>query len=175
MEKGWKLFEYGLRTPADGRQKWQRALYKPFSHQQLPIWDGNLTTKSRLLILEEQAIGDVMMFASLIPLYIDKFESIGLLISDRLFAIYKRSFSHFVDSGVMKIYSKSTFKASPINPRDYDFQIPIGSLIQYFTSLLGKSSANKPVLCADPKLSEDLRQKYLSKFPMAKQIIVIRW
>ena len=32
---GWKLFEHGLRTPADGVQRWQRALYKPFSFNKI--------------------------------------------------------------------------------------------------------------------------------------------
>ena len=31
--EGWKLFEFGLRTPAAGPQKWQRALKKPFMHR----------------------------------------------------------------------------------------------------------------------------------------------
>ena len=40
LSRGWQLYEYGLRTPADGKQRWQRAMRKPFAFTELPIWRG---------------------------------------------------------------------------------------------------------------------------------------
>ena len=37
FSEGWSLFEYGLVTPAKGKQKWQ-LLLKPFSEDQIPLW-----------------------------------------------------------------------------------------------------------------------------------------
>ena len=37
FSKGWKLFDYGLITPADGPQRWQRALFKPFDSQEIMV------------------------------------------------------------------------------------------------------------------------------------------
>ena len=42
LVRGWQLYEYGLRTPANGKQRWQRALRKPFPASALPIWRGSL-------------------------------------------------------------------------------------------------------------------------------------
>ena len=62
FDEGWKLFENGLQTPADGRQRWQRSLPKPFNNHDIPLWRGQSLQHQRLLLLEEQAIGDAMMF-----------------------------------------------------------------------------------------------------------------
>ena len=63
---GWRLFEFGLRTKAAGPQKWQRAMPKPITNEQCTVWRVKLSNK-RLLLLEEQAIGDVMKFMTLAP------------------------------------------------------------------------------------------------------------
>ena len=52
---GWRLFDYGLRTPAKGPQKWQRALPKPFTGEQIPLWRGTSLSGKSILLLEEQA------------------------------------------------------------------------------------------------------------------------
>ena len=38
MKLGWQLFDHGLNTPAEGAQKWQRALFKPFSSAKVKPW-----------------------------------------------------------------------------------------------------------------------------------------
>ena len=98
FQRGWSLFDWGLRTPADGAQKWQRALIKPFSSNDLPIWRGQNGDGKSLLLLEEQAIGDVMQFLTLfhssqrIPNYFD-FDYIAckLYTSDHLKRFMKAS------------------------------------------------------------------------------------
>ena len=64
--KGWKMYDYGLRAPCSGPQRWQRALAKPFTASQVPIWRGENLGGRSLLLLEEQGIGDAMMFLTLI-------------------------------------------------------------------------------------------------------------
>ena len=91
--------DYGLRTPAKGSQKWQRALPKPFTGEQIPLWRGTSLSGKSILLLEEQAIGDVMQFLTLIPDIIEEAAKTSILVSDRLFAIYCRSFDQYVQSG----------------------------------------------------------------------------
>ena len=63
---GWQLFDSGLRAPAPGPQAWQRALPKPFTHSEIEIWRGENLAGKNLLLLEEQAVGDVMQFMTLL-------------------------------------------------------------------------------------------------------------
>ena len=103
--RGWDLFENGLQTPAPGAQRWQRALPKPFNLSQIQLWRGESLGGKSILLLEEQAIGDVMMFLSLIPRLLSEAKTISLLLPDRLIEIYKRSLAGFLESGSCFIFS----------------------------------------------------------------------
>ena len=50
FEMGWKLYEHGLRTPCEGKQRWQRSLYKPFSTGKVTMWKGESLNKKRILL-----------------------------------------------------------------------------------------------------------------------------
>ena len=67
FEMGWKLYDYGLITPADTAQRWQRSLYKPYSFNKIKLWKGESLRDKKLLLLGEQGIGDSMMFITLLP------------------------------------------------------------------------------------------------------------
>ena len=157
---GWKLFEFGLRTKAAGPQKWQRAMPKPFTNDQCTVWRGeNLVDKS-ILLLEEQAIGDVMQFMTLVPDLLKEARHIGLLINDRLFAVYQRSFDHFIKNNSISVWSFSDFQKGLLKPVDYDYQSPMGSVCQYRFSDIRLFGRNSPILKADPLATKELVQKY---------------
>ena len=78
FETAWKLFEWGLRCPAAGRQRWQRAIKKIFTHQQVAVWRGESLRGCRLLLLEEQAVGDTMMFITLLPNLLEQTDHVGI-------------------------------------------------------------------------------------------------
>ena len=135
FEEGWKLFEFGLRATAHGPQKWQRALPKPFTSDQCPVWRGEPLVAKSLLLLEEQAIGDVMQFLTLLPNLLDEAEKIYLLLSNRLVPVYRRSFSDDINNRefVMLLLMISLWKNLS---EFFDFQSPIGSVCQYrFTDI----------------------------------------
>ena len=56
FDRGWKYYEYGLRAPCSGPQRWQRSLAKPFTSTQLQLWRGESLKGKRLLLLEEQGL-----------------------------------------------------------------------------------------------------------------------
>ena len=61
---------------------------KPFTNEQCTIWRGEKLYNKRLLLLEEQAIGDVMQFMTLIPDLLEEAHHVGVLINNRLVEVY---------------------------------------------------------------------------------------
>ena len=172
LEIGWKYFEYGLRTPADGAQKWQRALIKPFSSSELPLWRGEPGSNKSLLLLDEQGIGDVMMFATLIPTLFDEFNLIGLIVPKRLFPIYKRSFAKDIELGKIVLYTQKDILDKVIPLKRFDFQVPIGSVCQHRFTSTQSYSPRTPILKCDDQLKRQLRDQYLTHGAQAPKLLV---
>ena len=169
LVRGWQLYEYGLRTPANGKQRWQRALRKPFSASALPIWRGESLVGKRLLLLEEQAIGDVMMFLTLLPSLIEEAASIDLMLSERLVPIYRRSLG---DSVTILTYSEA--HKGGFAPHDYDFQSPLGSICQHRSNI--DSYAAYYYLAIKNSRRDQLRNEYLNAGSKpADRLIGISW
>ena len=175
FERGWPLFEHGLRTPADGQQKWQRALAKPFSASELPLWRGQYDLSQRLLLLEEQAIGDCMMFISLVPALLSEMKHVGLFISPRLEEIYKRSFSHEISSDKISIFTKNNLLDNSIAPCDFDAQAPIGSICQHRFVNINSYSPRVPILLANEIMANKLRARYLVDCRSPKPLVGVSW
>ncbi|KZR73253.1 hypothetical protein [Prochlorococcus marinus] len=170
FERGWKLYEYGLVVHAKGLQRWQRALEKPFSNQQLPLWRGESLAGKHLLVIEEQGVGDVMMFMTLIPRIRDEASSLTLLLSDRLKPIYTRS----LDSSY-NIITRYDIKEGRYSPGDFDLSTPLGSICQYRFTHLSQYAPKVPILTPNYSRSKDLRQKYLNQTSKAEKLIGISW
>ena len=133
-----------LQTPCAGKQRWQRALAKPFSSDQLPLWRGESLLGKHLLLLEEQAVGDVMMFSTLLDSLIVESCSVSLFLSSRLIPIFRRSYSDELTAKKLFIYSKEDYNSGVLLPSLFDFQSPIGSVCPisfYFNEILFTSSS----------------------------------
>jgi len=175
FDLGWKLFDYGLRAPSSGQQRWQRALAKPFSYSDLSIWKGEDLTNSRLLVLDEQGIGDVMMFVTLLPKIIDEARFVGLLLNDRLYEIYQRSFASYIDTGKLVIYRHRDCHQSILQASSFDFQCPMGSVCQYRYNHPSKFGFTSPILISDKFKSSTLKKKYLNCSSNQFKLIGISW
>ena len=149
FETAWKLFEYGLRAPAVGRQRWQRHLKKVFTHQELPLWRGDSLKNRRLLLLEEQAIGDTMMFLTLLPTLVRQSPHIGIVLSARLLPIYRRSCQSWIKAGRVSVWSHDDVATGRLFPDQFDCQSPVGSICQYLANSIESFSPHTPVLTAD--------------------------
>ena len=177
FEDGWKLYEYGLRTKANGPQKWQRALPKPFSVESCAIWRGEALADKRILLLEEQAIGDVMQFMTLLPSLIDEASHVSVLINNRLVKPYRRSLQKFISSGKLSICSFEDFKNGALESKSFDYQSPLGSICQHRFVDITKYGQSSPILIPNSSLVAVLRDKYLAdsgKHPVSK-IVGISW
>ena len=175
FSSGWKMFEYGLQAPAEGPQRWQRALTKPFTSSQLPLWRGESLRGKKLLVLEEQGIGDGMMFLTLLPRLIDEALSLTVVITKRLYAIYTRSFESYIKAGSLKIITMVDLRELRYSFSDFDFQTPIGSICQYRYLDISSYSPAVPVLKPNLKLSVSLKQSYSNILRPSNKIIGISW
>ena len=175
FKRGWRLFEHGLRTPANGQQRWQRALVKPFTVSELPLWRGVYNPSQRLLLLEEQAIGDVMMFMTLIPRLLEETRHLGVFLSPRLESIYKRSFADEIKKNVISIYTKDDLFSGRLLANMFDRQIPIGSVCQHRFERVEDYAPRVPILIADQLQSDQLRTEYLAFNQNPKRLVGISW
>jgi hypothetical protein len=175
MKRGWKLFEHGLRTPAHGQQRWQRALVKPFNADELPLWRGELLPSQRLLLLEEQAIGDAMMFLTLVPRLLEETSHIGIYLSPRLRTIYCRSFAEEINQGRVSIYTKNDLLSGRLLASNFDRQSPLGSICQHRFERVENYSPRMPMLSADESQTAQFRSEYLSVNNTPKRLIGVSW
>lgn len=175
FERGWKLFDHGLRTPADGQQRWQRALLKPFTSCDLPLWRGQHDPMHRLLLLEEQAIGDCMMFLSLVTSLLSELKYIGLFISPRLVDIYKHSFAKEISQKKIFIFTKDDLANGNLKASDFDSQIPLGSICQHRFTTIDSYAPRVPVLSVDEELVRKLRDGYLCYGNQPKLLVGVSW
>ena len=165
FSEGWELYEHGLQVKAEGPQRWQRALKKPFTPEEIPFWKGEDLNKRRILLLAEQGIGDAMMFATLIPSLIREGAKVFFLPGERLTAIYTRSMPD------VKILSKDDLKHGRYSFKDFDYQTPIGSICQYRFPKLEDYGPQRKLLKAEKSISKKIKEKYSDGRP----IIGISW
>lgn len=176
--QGWSLFDHGLRAPAVGSQKWQRALTKPFTDAEVPIWRGQSLQGKRLLLLEEQAVGDAMMFFSLVPDLLSTVKSISIFVSKRLLPIYKRTFDELISSGKVSVCSKADVSSGVLTSAHLDYQSAVGSILQYRYSSFDQLPAQPLQLIPPVDTAQKLRKKYLSSLPTTKEppvLVGISW
>lgn len=160
FKDGWRLYEHGLQVPAQGPQRWQRALKKPFTPAEVPLWRGESLKGKKLLLLGEQGIGDSMMFATLIPKLQEEGAKITLFPGERLVNIYRRSLLN-VNVLSSKDLSKAHQKSS-----DFDYQSPLGSICQYRFHQFSDYGACRSFLKADPIQTAELRERYCDGRPL---------
>ena len=175
FKAGWKLFEHGLLTPAPGPQRWQRSLAKPFSDEEITLWRGESLKGKSILLLEEQAIGDAMMFLSLISSLAQEAQNIGILLCDRLVPIYRRTMSACKSLAHCTVYSHSDYAKGILQSRLFDVQSPIGSMCQYRFSKIHQYSPQSPCISAREEIASKLRQSYLNGASSETKLIGISW
>lgn len=125
---------------------------KYYRNYGFPEWDGS--PDKTLIVYGEQAIGDEILFASMLP---DLIKMSKLVIFDshpRLVDIFRRSFPEIPVYGTRKCPELQWVN----NHKPIDAQISIGSLLKYLRTD-GTNFPGTPYLKADPKLVEFYKQK----------------
>ncbi len=120
FEQSWKLFDSRLLIEKN------KDKLNYFDLVKNNLFDGLIINQNdKLLILREQGIGEEVLFSSVYPEIINRFENIKIEADKRLVSIFNRSFEKkiFVEDGY---YSNST------RVSDFDKITYAGSLIKFF-------------------------------------------
>lgn len=158
---GWRFYDYGLLASAPGKQRWQRALTKPFSDQEIPIWRGESLQGKNLLLMEEQAIGDAMMFMTCLPDLLPRLNHITIFLSHRLAPIYKRTFKDLIVQGKIHVCTKQDVIDGSLIASNFHYQSALGSIIQYLYNSFQDLAESSLQIYPSARLSNSLRSKYL--------------
>ena len=171
MKSGWKLYDHGLVVPTNTPQRWQRCLQPIFSYKDIPIWQGSDIAGKNILIYAEQAIGDTIMFATLLPM-IDSRATIYFLPGKRLHGVFSK-YSQMPKN--IKYVTRDEVRS--LGSSHFTYQIPVGSLPKFFIdSYESYTPPQNPILNIPSKLSRKLRKKYLDHSRQKAPLVVgISW
>ncbi len=149
LEKGWELYDYGLQV-IDSRARIPRRKFSK------PMWQGQKQTEKTLLIWREQGLGDELRFFGLVSETIPFFKKVIIECDARLVKLLQHAFptaevrqQMFITKadGCYSLYE------------DFDFHIPVGSLMRFFRKDLKDFERAKPYLIADEDLRADFRNR----------------
>ena len=119
----------------------------------LPIWRGEPLTGKRLLLLEEQAIGDVMMFLTLLPGLLEEATSVDLMLSTSV-PLHRRSLALCEDMDHADA-QKGKLVAETV-------QSPLGSVCQHRYTKIESYAKRVPMLSFNTPRRDKLRNDYLN-------------
>ena len=171
--RGWDLFN-GLQTPAPGPQRCKELCLSLSILIKLSCGEVNHTLV-KIFTFEEQAIGDAMMFLSLLTRLLTEAKSISVLLPDRLIPIYKRSLKDHIDQGVCSVVSHSDVTSGQIQPENFDYQSPMGSICKYRFQTISDYSPCVPCLSPLRSHVSELREQYLRNSTPDTKLIGISW
>jgi tetratricopeptide (TPR) repeat protein len=132
-----------------------------------PEWRGEKPAGEKLLLWSCQGIGDVVMFASLLPWVLAQDIKVTLALYPKMIPLFTRSFPgiHIIP------YSKHNLQVyTPL----CDLQAAFGQLMAYGLPHYTPSE-HPPFLKADARRAQALREKYLALRPGIKKLVGIAW
>lgn len=150
LKKGWDYYDGGFSpmVPLAGARTPKRVF-------DVPRWRGEPLHGKRLLVWREQGLGDEILFGSCLPdLGELGAEKIIVECDPRLVSIFQRSFPEFTVRS--QIYYSNNFR-SPNN--DFDYEIPMGSLMRRFRSCIDDFARSGPYLVASDELVADFQSR----------------
>jgi tetratricopeptide (TPR) repeat protein len=146
FEEAWDAYEWRLRKP---------DMVAKAAHYPQALWNGRRDLSGRVLVWNEQGVGDELMFLSLLP---ELARDLRLMVEcdARLAELFRRSLP-----GIDFIARPSEESRLPVWPADIVAQIPAGSLMRHLRPNLASFDAGAgPYLKPDPERREALRQRY---------------
>ena len=155
LKRGWEFYEFGFHPNIPSEYK--RMPARTFS---VPTWDGEqLSENQSLLVWGEQGIGDELIFMSCLP-DLEKLSCrIIIECEPRLIPLIMRSFPKY---HVRRSSFLNDHNLSPIF-QDYDFQIPVGSLMKYFRQHINDFHGKNSYLKINESKAEDFESRILEK------------
>jgi tetratricopeptide (TPR) repeat protein len=162
LKKGWGYYEGGFSTlvPITGART-------PKLQTTVPVWNGQDLNNKNILIWREQGIGDEILFASCLPDFLDKHTSThcSLLSEPRLTRVFKRSFPKVNVFGQLE----------EVELTQFDYHLPLGSLMRVFRDAIEKFESPKPYLVADKYLRLEFERRLSPYRNEGKRLVGMCW
>lgn len=162
LKRGLKYYDMGF-IPLDTRS---RTPKRSFS---VPEWDGSPIHGKRLMVWREQGLGDEIKFASMIPDLLPFCDDVIIECDKRMVSIFQRSFptctvrEQFHNGGILDVGEK-----------DFDFHIPMGSLMTHLRADIAAFAHPRPYLVPDPQRVEEIKRR-LDMIRNGRTLIGICW
>lgn len=141
---------------------------EPIPFFDIPSWEGESLTNKTLLLIWEQGVGDMIMFASFIPLLRQLGGRLIVTVPEKLYRLFTRSFPECE----VLVVRDSTMEQQLAERADY--AVLMGDLIELCLADY-RPVAHPPYLKADLERRDTLRQKYLEHSPGTKRLVGIAW
>lgn len=162
---GWERLEYGFSPLIESNRG-----RKPRRNFDQPRWRGEPLAGRRLLVWREQGIGDEIMFATMLHELENLDGTIILECEPRLVDVFQRCFPKF------QVRSELYRAVYPFDSahKDFDLQIPIGSLAGIYRNEIADFDRAKPYWIVDPALSNQYAQRLAQEAP-GKRWVGLCW
>lgn len=147
LKRGWKYYNSGF-IPLDTRSRFPKRRFS------VPEWDGKPIHGKRLMVWREQGLGDEIKFASVLPDLLKFCDDIIIECDTRMVSLFQRSFPTCLVRE--QRHDHGQFMTGI---EDYDFQIPMGSLMAYLRTDISDFANQEPYLIADPTRTSELKQR----------------
>lgn len=147
---GWDYYDGGFSpmVPLAGARTPKRVF-------DVPRWQGEPLEGKRLMVWREQGLGDELLFGSCLPdLRTLGAEQIIIECEPRLVSILQRSFPDFIVRG--QVYYANNLQSVNI---DFDYELPMGSLMKHFRRSALDFAKSGPYLKADSFLMHEFETK----------------
>ncbi len=157
FQEGFELYRARFRV--------EGQLYFPFP---IPEWKGESVAGKKIVMWMEQGVGDIIMFASLLPwLLAQKPEKVLLLVqSEKLMPIFARAFPELELMPLFANQPESMWK-------EYDMHLPMGEMMRYGLPHY-TPSAHPPFLKPETEKVRQFREKYKEQTG-GKVLVGIAW
>lgn len=164
LKKGWEFYDSGFHpsVPVTSARVAARTFKKP-------MWKGQPIPGKTLLLWREQGLGDEIMFMSCVRDLLKTHSKIILEVDKRLVETIQRSFPTI------------TVRAQNYGPppqfaavyHDYDFHLPLGSLMRYLRPTLEHFKTSGPYIA----ISEDKKFKFSERLKAyeGKTLVGVCW
>jgi hypothetical protein len=135
----------------------------------IPRWKGEKLDGKRILVWREQGIGDELRFSGILPDLIAVGARITFECSAKLVALFRASFP-----GVDVRAEPPAATGGPQDYRNFDFEVPIGSLARVFRPTVAEMQARcRPWLKRDTRIENEVRADM--KLAPQQPLIGISW
>ncbi|MHA6641555.1 hypothetical protein [Mesorhizobium sp. A623] len=119
----------------------------------VPPWNGEKLEGKRILVWREQGVGDEIRFSGILPDLIATGAQITFECSGKLAALFRASFPEIDVRAVQPADMRRQR-----DYRDFDFEVPIGSLTRHFRPTVAEMQAKcRPWLKRDAKIENQVR------------------